>query len=107
MTFKKGDPRPKGAGRQPGTVSKKDLLVRHILEANDICLVSQILARVKELPTRQAQIDVLLKLMPYVHPQLSAMQIQNLSAADEDRKLKDIPDAALDTILIEATKPRT
>jgi hypothetical protein len=99
MTFKKGTPKPPTSGRRPGVVNKKSLLVRDVLEENGINLVKLILGTVREMsPTDRA--DVLLRLMPYVYPTLSATQI-NINT-EENRQLREVSDATLNAILLEA-----
>jgi hypothetical protein len=100
--FKPGDPKPVNSGRRPGSVNKKSLLVKDILESHGINLIEQILVRLPELP-REVQVDTLLKLAPYCYPKLAQIEVSgNIDV--KDRLLAEVSNEDLDAILTEAKK---
>lgn len=74
MPFKKGEPRPEGAGRKKGTPHKKSLLVKEVLDNHGINLAEQIVVRLPKLSSLE-QVRALVALLPYVYPKLTNVMV--------------------------------
>ena len=100
--FEKGQPRLPNAGRKPGSINKKSLLVKDILETHGVNLIEQILVRLPQL-SREVQVETLLKLAPYCYPKLAQIEVSgNIDV--KERMLAEVSNEDLDAILTEAKK---
>lgn len=103
MGFKKGQPAHPKAGRPKGSRNKRTVFAKDVLEAAGVDLIHQILARIPKL-SPENQVKYLNELMPYVYPKLQATEI-SIKHDDSSIDLKDVSDADLDAVLINAAKP--
>lgn len=86
MTFEKGKPRPDTAGRKPGSVNIRTLLLKRFLEAENVNVVKELIALIPELST-DMQAKVWLGLMPYLFPRLSSITVEKTPEQEELEKL--------------------
>lgn len=100
MKFEAGKPRPPNAGRKKGSVNKKSLLVKDVLESHGINLVEQIVIRLKEI-SREDQVKALTALLPYVYPKLASIEVKAEVGGFAIRDLSRKTDDDLEAILIE------
>lgn len=84
MTFKKGDPRPPGAGRQKGRPTKKRVLkVHEVLEKNNKDPVVELLALIPQLKPHE-QAKVWLELQSYIQGKSTKSPDEAPTAQDQD-----------------------
>lgn len=86
MTFEKGKPRPENAGRRPGTVNVRTMLLKRFLEAENVNVVQQLVALIPDL-SPEMQAKVWLGLMPYLFPRLSSITVEKTPEQEELEKL--------------------
>jgi len=98
--YKKGDQRPQGSGRKPGSKNKKSFLVLEVLENNGIDIVQKIIDSLPSLQP-QDQVKALIALLPYCFPKLTAIEVSGGMNLQDERPLKEISNEDLDQILID------
>lgn len=86
---------PKTGGRKKGTLNKKTVFLRDVLESKNINLLDEVLAILPELDARK-RVDILIKLMEYVYTKPKYTEV-DLSSDIED------PHSALMVLIKERT----
>jgi len=76
VPFKPGSKRPAGSGAQKGAVKRDELSCRHYLREKDIILMEDILREIAQVTDHEAKAKLLISLMPYCYPRLSAIEVQ-------------------------------
>ncbi len=72
--FKKGDPRPKGAGRKKGQLSKRSVFLQDALTAIKWNLLEDVKAAYEKLDNDK-KVEYGLKLMEFVYPKRTAVDM--------------------------------
>jgi len=72
--------RKAGPGRPIGSINRYNLLAGKHLEARGINLVDEFVNALAKVQNAEAKANLILKAMPYIYPQLSAIAIQNIPA---------------------------
>lgn len=62
-------------GRPPNTVTKWNMLARHYFEENNLNVLAMIIKELDLIHTPKDRCDILLKLVPYIYPTLTAAKI--------------------------------
>lgn len=78
MPFKKGDPRPPGAGRKKGTPNKATAPIREAIAAKDP--IGKLFEIVENTEDEDLRVRALLGVLPYGFPRLAASQVDLKSA---------------------------
>jgi hypothetical protein len=74
----------KGGGRKRGTPNKRSLALRQALEAHGCDLAEQIAGLLQDAAVEQSiKVEVLTKLLPYVYPQLRAVDPEGVLTPEQ------------------------
>jgi hypothetical protein len=69
-----------GPGRPVGSINRYNLLAGKHLEARGVNLIDEFVNALAKVQNQEAKANLILKAMPYIYPQLSAIAIQNIPA---------------------------
>lgn len=80
MAFKKGQARPKGSGRQKGSLNKRSEVAEAILKFHDFSIFNEWVHLYRSLgdslDESQLKHSILTQMAPFVHPKLTTIKVE-------------------------------